>query len=104
MSATEPVVDEPVVPTPRPPRPAPVAPTVDEVLEQARDRIAVATLDANVDALRDVEISMAKMHVHETLHSKSPTRAYAEMSDLARARMVEDVGQRAHARTNGYRA
>lgn len=104
MSATESVVDEPVVAPPRPPRPSPVAPTVDEVLEQARDRIAVATLDADVAALRSVQVSMALQHVHETLTSKSPTRAYAEVSDLARARMVEAVGQQAHARTNGYRA
>ncbi|CAH0254045.1 hypothetical protein [Microbacterium sp. Bi128] len=85
------------------PRPAPVAPTIDEVLEQARDRIAVATLDADVRALRREQVRMALAHVHETLNSKSPTRAYAEVSDLARARMVEAVGQQAHARTNGHR-
>lgn len=103
MSAVDAPVVEPSTAQPRAPRPAPVAPTVDEVLEQARDRIAVATLDADVAALRSVQISMALQHVHETLHSKSPTRAYAQVSDLARARMVEAVGQRAHARTNGHR-
>lgn len=107
MSAAESLVDAPTVEQPRPspaPRPAPVAPTVDEVLDQARERIAVATLDVDVRALRREQVRMALAHVHETLTSKSPTRAYAELSELAKTRMIEAVGQQAHARTNGHRS
>jgi hypothetical protein len=67
---------------------------------ETREKIDAATLDADVEALGEIRVSMAQYAVHHLIHGGGHAIEAAQLSDLARERAALAVAIRVSLRTN----